>query len=208
MGEMRLKVKDFSQKRRNSPIEITDVAISKIRYTKFDGFSIGQEEFIRERHQELLREAQKLNLINNTNRMEVGILIDIHTWEYWIIHGSNNEVRIYNNVDAYARLETAHKNQLMFMHNHPSTGTFSGADLKYFCNHDTLYIITAIGNDGTIYSLTKTADFNIAVLAEYERLALFFYRKGHINNNGTLAMKEILNRAKEFGLRYKKGGHK
>lgn len=94
------------------------------------------------------------------------------------------------------------------MHNHPSTGTFSGADLKYFCNHDTLYIITAIGNDGTIYSLTKTVDFNVAVLAEYERLALGLYKQGYINNNGTLAMKEILRRANEFGLQYRKGGHK
>lgn len=203
-----MKVMDFRQKRRNRPIKITDVAISKIRYTKFDGFNSIQEEFIKQKHQELLIEAKKLNLKYNSNRMEVGILIDIHTWEHWFIMGTNNEVSINNNPEAHYRLETAHKNQLMFMHNHPSTGTFSGADLKYFCNHDTLYIITALGNDGTIYSLTKTPEFNINILAEYERLALEYYKKGHKSNNGTLAMKEILSRAKEFGLQYKKGGHK
>lgn len=96
IGEMRVKVKDFHQKRRNRPIEITDVVISKIRYTQFDGFTSNQENFIKEKHQELLKEAQKLNLKYNTNRIEVGILIDIHTWEYWVVHGSNNEVRINN----------------------------------------------------------------------------------------------------------------
>lgn len=202
-----MNVHDFQQKRRNRPIEITNVAISKIRYTNFDGFNASQEEFIKKKHQELLKEAQKLNMEHKSNRIEVGILIDIHTWEYWIIHGSNNEVKINNNAEAYSRLEAAHKNQLMFMHNHPSTGSFSGADLKFFCNHDTLYIITAVGNDGTIYSLTKMSGFNIAVLAEYERIALDFLKKGYKNNNGTLAMKEILRRSKEFGLQYKKGGH-
>ena len=198
---------DFRQKRRNRSIKITDVAISKVRYTKFEGFNEEQEEFIKEKHQELLKKAQKLNIERNSNRMEIGILIDIHTWEYWIIPGSSNEVKISDNRDAYIRLETAHKNQLLFMHNHPSTGTFSGADLKYFCNHDTLYIMTAIGNDDSIYSLTKTPEFNIGILAEYENLALEYYKNGHKTNNGTLAMKKILSQAKDFGLQYKKGGH-
>lgn len=203
-----MNVYDFQQKRRNRPIAITDVAASKVRQIKLEGFDTSQEKFIQERHKEVLKEARQLNIKNRTNRMEVGILIDIHTWEYWIIHGSVNEVQMKSNASALRTLETAHKNQLMFLHNHPSTGTFSGADLKYFCNHDTLYIITAVGNNGTIYSLTKTVDFNISVLAEYERLALEFYDKGYIKNNGTLAMKEILKRAAEFGLLYRKGGHR
>lgn len=74
------------------------------------------------------------------------------------------------------------------MHNHPSTGIFSGADLKYFCNHDTLYIITAIGNNGIIYSLIKTSKFDIKILAEYERLALEFHKKGYKNNLSLLAV--------------------
>lgn len=203
-----MKVMEFRQKRRNRPIKITDIAISKVKYTNFDGFSFAQEEFIKERHKELLREAKRLNLENNTNRMEVGILIDIHTWDDWIIYGAANEVNMKNNLEAYLKLETARKNQLMFLHNHPSTGTFSGADLKYFCNHDSLYIITAIGNDGYIYSLTKTNQFDIGVLSEYERMAFAFSEKGHIKNNGTLAMKEILKQANKFGLEYRKGGHR
>ena len=88
-----MKVNDFRQKKRNRSIKITDVAISKVRYTKFEGFNEEQEEF------------------------------------------------------------------------------------------------------------------NIGILAEYERLALEYYKNGHKTNNGTLAMKKILSRAKEYGLQYKKGGH-
>ena len=55
-----MNVRDFQQKRRNRPIAVTDVAISKIRRIKFWGFDINQEEFIRKKHIELLKEVQKL----------------------------------------------------------------------------------------------------------------------------------------------------
>lgn len=110
-----------------------------------------------------------------SNLMEVGILIDLFTWQYWVIHGTNErEVQMRNNIEAYRVLESAGKNRLMFMHNHPSTGTFSGEDFKYFCNHESLYMITAIGNDGTIYALTKTYKFDIKVLGEYGKRAEWY----------------------------------
>lgn len=202
-------IKDFEQKRRNRPIEITDIAINKVRTTRFYGFTKEQLLYIQDRHKELLREAQKLNKVHNSNLMEVGILIDLFTWRYWIIHGTNKrEVQMKNNLDAYRALESAGKNRLMFMHNHPSTGTFSGEDFKYFCNHESLYIITAIGNDGTIYSLTKTPQFNINVLSKYIEKAEWYKSIGKITNNGTLAMRDILSIASDYGLIYKKGGRK
>ena len=203
------KTEDFEQKRRNRPIEITEIAIFKIRKTKIWGFSNAHEEFIQELHKLLLSEARKLNLENNTNKMEVGILIDIHSWDYWIIHGNKEcEVEMKNNPEAYGIFVKARKNQLMFMHNHPSTGTFSGEDFKFFCNNDSLYIITVVGNDGTVYVLAKTADFDIRVLADYTMLAANYYKAGYIRNNGTLAIRDILKRANEYGLEYKKGSHR
>ena len=96
----------------------------------------------------------------------------------------------------------------MFMHNHPSTGTFSGEDFKFFCNNDSLYIITVVGNDGTVYVLAKTAYFDIKVLADYTMLAANYYNAGYIRNNGTLAIRDILKRANDYGLEYKKGSHR
>lgn len=146
--------KDFEQKRRNRPVAITDIAISKIRKTKFTGFTTQQEEMIQELHKLALREAKALNEKLNTNYMETGILVDLHTWQYWIIHGKKvREVEMKNNKEAYEEFEKAKKNQMMFIHNHPSTGTFSGEDFKFFCMHEQFYMATVVGNNGTVYAL-------------------------------------------------------
>ncbi len=201
-------VSDFKQKRHGRAIAVTDIAIDKVRATRFHGFTNEQLNYIRDRHKELLREVQQLNNLHQSNLMEVGILIDLFTWQYWIIYGTNErEVLMRNNLDAYKVLESAGKNRLLFMHNHPSTGTFSGEDFKYFCNHESLYMMTAIGNDGTIYALTKTPQFDMRVLGEYSKKADWYKSIGKINN-GTLAMKDILKIANQYGLEYKKGGHK
>lgn len=102
-------------------------------------------------------------------------------------------------------LTTARKNQLMMMHNHPSTGTFSGEDFKTFCNNDSIYVMTVIGNDASIYILVKTKDFDKNVLFEYARIAQKYYEMGYKQNNGTMAMKYILKNASKYGIEYKKG---
>ena len=37
------------------------------------------------------------------------------------------------------------------------------------------------------------------------QLSMKYYREGHVNNNGTLAIKEILKNVNKYGLIYKKG---
>ena len=146
----------------------------------------------------------------NTNEMEAGILVDIHTWEHFIIKGTSpRKVELKNNLKAYKKLISGYRNQLMFIHNHPSTGTFSGEDFKMFCLHNSLYMMTVIGNDSSVYILTKTFEFNAdKAIADYIHLSMQYYNKGYKNNNGTLAIKEILKNAKQYGLIYKKGRKK
>ena len=143
---MYILANDFVQKNRNRAIQITDIAVAKVPRTHISGFDNEQNRHIQELHQLTLREAQELNHMCNTNDMEVGILVDIHSWEYWVIKGKNpREVEIKNNLEAYGRLIGGYRNQLMFIHNHPSTGTFSGEDFKMFCYHSSLYMMTVVG---------------------------------------------------------------
>ena len=196
----------FAQKNRNRAIDITDVAIEKVPKTHVYGFSNEQNLYIQELHKELLIEAQRLNREHQTNLMEVGILLDIHTWDYWLIKGEKDcVVDIRNSIEAFHVLTNARKNQLMMMHNHPSTGTFSGEDFKTFCNNDAIYIMTVVGNDASVYVLVKTKDFDKSVLAEYARIAQEYYEMGYKKNNGTMAMKHILKNASKYGIEYKKG---
>lgn len=199
-------ISNFEQKRRDRPIDITDIAISKIPRTHFQGFSNEHNKFIQERHMELLSLVKDLNKLNNTNDMEAGILVDLHSWEYWIIKGKHKEVVMKDNKNAYKKLLESYKNQLLFMHNHPSTGTFSGVDLNTFCKYESLYIITAVGNDGSIYTLTKQPGFRSdIIMSEYTNLIRHYY---NYYNNATKAMQDILKNADKFKLEYKKGRRK
>lgn len=197
---------NFAQKNRKRAIGITDIAIAKVPKTRMQGFNNEQNLYIQELHKELLQKAQRLNIENDTNLMEVGILLDIHTWDYWVIEGKKAcAVNIKDSMEAFYALTNARKNQLLMMHNHPSTGTFSGEDFKTFCNNDSLYIMTVIGNDASVYVLVKTKDFDKRVLVEYAKLAQKYYEMGYKNNNGTIAMKKILKNASKYGIEYKKG---
>lgn len=205
---MYTKTSDFKQKRRNRPLAITDIAISKVRRTRLYGFDTEQEAKIQQYHKEVLSRAQYLNNRNNSKEMEVGMLVDLHTWNHWLIDGGTRVVEMKSNPVAYQYFLHASRNQLLFMHNHPSTGTFSGEDFKFFCLHDVFYIMTVVGNNGDIYVLRKKEEFDISVLAEYTKLANSYYEKGYTKNNGTLALRDILRNASKYGLEYKKGSHK
>ena len=96
----------------------------------------------------------------------------------------------------------------MLLHNHPSTGTFSARDLRTFCNNDSIYIMTAVGNDGSIYILRKDAGFNASeVLLEYGKLAEHYKEKGYLYN-ATEAVNFMLKHAENYNMKYKKGRKK
>lgn len=199
---------DLSQKRHDRPIAIENIAIEKVPCTRLQGFSETQNKIIQQRHRELLKEAQKLCEENQSNQMEVAFLIDLHDWDnYWIIKGTEERiVKMGNNPQALQAMDIYPKNSLLLMHNHPSTGTFSGEDFKTFCNTDSLYIVTVVGNDGSVYLLIKDKEFDIANALEfYGDLTQKYIGK---RNNATLAMRELLRNADKVGLIYKKGRKK
>lgn len=116
-----------------------------------------------------------------------------------------NEIETRNNPAAYSAMKSSRKNTMMFMHNHPSTGTFSGTDFKTFCLNDSLYIMTVVGNDGNVRTLTKLNGFDSGeALAYYSKLATQKYKE--FRNNGTLAMKELLKNGTEIRIKYEIGG--
>lgn len=56
-------------------------------------------------------------------------------------------------------------------HTHPSGLTFSPSDIRGFAFRDKMQMLTAVGNDGTVYALERTADYNaLAVLDLYSKM--------------------------------------
>lgn len=154
------------------------------------------------------------------NDMETGILLDLHGLRYidnnsiesfegicyWVIKGKTQRcVEMKDNKDAYIKMMNSPKNSLLFMHNHPSTGTFSAEDFKMFCNNDSIYAMTVVGNDGGIYVLIKNIGFNPSnALRVYGSLVTGKYMNSKIN--ATLAMRDILNNSNKYSLIYLKKG--
>lgn len=194
---------NFEQKKRNRPIKITDIAISKVPKMELSGFSKKENIFMQEQHKRLLSISKEENYSK-----EVGILVDIINWDTWVILGEANEIETRSNPGAYKAMKGSMKNTMLFMHNHPSTGTFSGTDFKTFCLNDSLYIMTVVGNDGNdgnVRTLTKLNGFNSGeALAYYSRLATQKF-KGY-KNNGTMAMRELLKSGDEIKIKYQIGG--
>lgn len=151
MAETEILLENFEQKKRNRLIGITEIAISKVPEVRLSEFTEEENLFIQEQHKRILSISKEEN-----NSEEVGILVDIITWNTWIILGEGNKIEMKNNPKAREAMETSRKNTMMFLHNHPGTGTFSGTDFKTFCLNDSLYIMTVVGNDGCVQDTDKT----------------------------------------------------
>lgn len=200
MAETEILMKNFEQKKRDRPIEITDIAISKVSGIKLSEFTEEENLFIQEQHKRLLSISKAEN-----HSEEVGILVDIIKWDTWVILGDANKIETKNNPKAREVMETSRRNTMMFLHNHPSTGTFSGTDFKTFCLNDSLYVMTVVGNDGCVRGLTKLAGFDSGeALAYYSNLAAEKYKE--YKNNGTMAMKELLKNGDKIKIKYEVGG--
>ena len=105
-------------------------------------------------------------------------------------------------------LITSPKNTLIVMHNHPSTSTFSGEDFKMFCDNESIFVMTIVGNDGTVQVMEKCSEFQgQQEKINYWKLANKYSNIGY-QNNGTMAMKYIIKNPKQFNIIYKHGGKK
>jgi hypothetical protein len=195
------------QKKHDKPIRITDIAINKVPCTHIGGFTGEQNAFIQERHKEILRTARDLCKKHKNDEMEAIILVNAHTWKYWVIEGKEaGNADIADNSEAKNALQTSSRNSLLLLHNHPSAGTFSGTDFITFCFNTSLYLMTVVGNDGTVYVLIKNTDFDSGhAMADYFKLVR---ENADKKDRAQLAMKAILNNSGDYGLIYKKGRKK
>jgi len=81
------------------------------------------------------------------------------------------------------------------MHNYPRNGLFSTADLASFADFNSIYAMAAICNDGTIYMMKKTLDFNPVLLFRY-------YNDG-LGKGIYSGMKNVARNAGRIGVEYK-----
>lgn len=126
----------------------------------------------------------------------------LYVWHQNLLRLAMNKNKSYNPPCSVAVL-----------HNHPRNSLFSAKDISTFCDYDTIYLLTAVCNDGTIYLMRKEPSFDPVLLKYYynEGVKLNMdkgerkYRFGGIKN--------VAKHAKRIGITYRcsivrKRGHK
>ena len=168
---------------------ITEETISRIPKVKaFSDEDMNDKLF--EHHANLLRKAMNKNESN-----EVGLFWNLNDVEAECleIYGKINGFNMRDNEDVYKLVnDPASFLSVIVMHNHPRNGLFSSVDLKTFADFDSIYMLTAVCNDGTIYMIRKEMNFNPFLLEKY-------YNEG-AKTSVIKANEERMRKAKKMGL--------
>jgi hypothetical protein len=142
-------------------------------------------------HKDLLRESK-----NRNKCKEVGVIWNLRKLEQIVcVHGIDNGVDFRKNDEANDLLNSPYKNSIVVLHNHPRNGLFSDRDIASFIKYDSIYAMTVVCNDGTIYTMSKTSEFNGNAILEYYNQNISFKKYG--------AIKSIAHNAKKLGVTYK-----
>ena len=125
-------------------IPITEEAIRRVPQVRPDGWSQEQAERLQTAHRELLRAV-----MDKPVGTEVGA---VYAPDMRLIERKIGE---YAGHQIVAPL--CHEPHI-FVHNHPSGLTFSENDIKGFINSADMALLTAVGNNGSVYALQKSDD--------------------------------------------------
>ena len=118
--------------------------------------------FIQETHKELLRFAQTQN-----NSNEVACLLDLTTGEKLdFVKGDQVSVDVEADAASYHWLRTRPPNSVMLCHNHPGQSYFSMNDISVFMHYDAVRTMSIVTNQGKVWTISKTAEFDFAAAKE------------------------------------------
>ena len=142
-------------KTRDHKIYINDIAVSKAEPPVIPGFSDEQNQKFSEIHKELLKKSMKENDSNET-----ACLFDPVSLKYIFQHGDINSVNILENPEAFSMVNSDKYSGLYLLHNHPTTKTFSYADIGVLLLHDNIEGITVVTNDGNVQCMIKNHNYS------------------------------------------------
>ena len=184
-------------KKRDHKIFITDTAIEKVGLVKPSDFSYSQASLMKSKHKELLNVSKKQN---NSNEV-----LFIENLDF------NNEVRISGNEFvvspgknpfAVSVIAHAERQSLIYLHNHPSTNTFSVGDIDTFVCEKAIKAISVVTNQGEVYILNKLDNYSFNNTRKLLNEIYQSYPNGDIDDRDFV--KKFLKRCYEGGIEYAK----
>ncbi len=184
-------------KRRDHKILITETAINKVGFVKPTDFSDVQASLMMSKHKELLNVAKTQN-----NSNEVLFIENLEFSNEVRILGNEFVVSPGNNPFAVSVIANAKRQSLVYLHNHPSTNTFSIGDIDTFVCERAIKAISVVTNQGEVYILNKLDNYSFDGTRKLLTEIYNSYLDREIDNKDFV--KKFLKRCREGGIEYAK----
>lgn len=150
----------------------------------------GQQALARA-HRDLLQEASTRPVGTEVARCYG---LDMRPLGETIIGGQQGRVRILDQKLPY-----------IAAHTHPSGLTFSPNDIRGFATRENMRMLTAVGNDGTVYSIEKTPQFDKNGVLALFRNAETRLAQLHDPQEASATMQQLLKEVKRYGANFYAG---
>ncbi len=139
--------RDILEDTRYKAIPVTDEAIQRVPQIRPQGWTTEQAERLQEAHRDLLRAVQSKPVGTEAGRIYRPDMSPISQ----LITGETGRHQV-----SLPSCEVPH----IIIHSHPDGQVFSGTDIRKFISSSSMEMMTAVGNNGTLYIIRKTSDYD------------------------------------------------
>ncbi len=189
-------------KKRDKKVYITDIAIDKVPFVQYKGFSDHQNYIMRELAQEVLTVSKDENDSN-----EVAITCDLGMTDplevYGVSLGTEHEVDIRADTLSNHILVSQESVAVVILHNHPSIQTFSIQDIRFFIEFSVLQVMVVVSNQGTVHYLMREEDYDLKKAAALFNECVENLKKDSPLTEIYLAALSFLAKSSEVGIYYR-----
>ena len=182
-------------KKQNHKVMITNTAIKKVPFVKVSSLSDNICEELQKEHKKILEIAQEQNFSNEV--LTIGL---INMTRKTRILGDEFSANPSNSPEAHSIFATDDKNEIMFLHNHPSTNKFSLADIITFVRYAQIGLMSVVTNQGEVYILHKNLKYNYQKAKNILNVVYQKYATKEIEHNEAVNM--FLKVCSEGGIEY------
>lgn len=191
--------------KKNHKIDITDVAINKVKPIKFEEIP-EEEHLIISNLAKMVLEISKEN--NNSNEVSITYKIGTNLKDLdnsiGVQFGNEYEVDPLSNTTSYHLIKGQNECIVVLLHNHPSLSSFSLDDIYFFLSYHTIKMMVLVSNKGDIHYMVKNKKYDI------DKNILLLNKTGEEYNKAKSLKKKLeainifLKGCKKNGIIYKK----
>lgn len=189
-------------KKHDKKVYITDIAINKVPFVQYKGFTDSQNQIMRELAQEVLTVSKDENDSN-----EVAITCDLGVNNplevYGVSFGTEHEVDVRADTLSNHILVSRESVAVIVLHNHPSTQTFSIQDIRFFIEFSVLEVMVVVSNQGTVHYLKREESYDLKKAAALFNECVENLKKDSPLTEIYLAALLFLARSSEVGIYYR-----